>query len=234
VDLNPYKTAKALTYELTPKQGATLGFPSSDSQSVKVRSDGKVLLRVRPAAIPAGARFPYRGRNKAVVQALQPTRFIQSDDEGIRELAMNAIGNTRDAGMAVKRIEQFVGEYIDDKNISVGYASAVEVLKSRQGDCSEHAILTAALCRAVGIPAEVVVGIVYVDEFAGHAQVFGGHAWTRALVGDTWVDLDATDSAEGYGVGHIAEAYTDGNPESFFSLLDTIGQFRITSVTKGD
>ena len=68
---------------------------------------------------------------------------------------------------AVRRIESFVARYIDNKSMSVGYASAVEVVESRQGDCSEFAVLTAALCRAVGIPAQVVVGIAYVKEFAG-------------------------------------------------------------------
>jgi len=63
------------------------------------------------------------------------------------------------------RIEQFVGDHIDEKNLSIGYASALEVAQSKQGDCSEHAVLAAAICRAAGIPARVATGLVYVEEF---------------------------------------------------------------------
>ena len=73
-------------------------------------------------------------------------------------------------------------KYINNKSLSVGYASAAEVVESRQGDCSEFAVLTAALCRAVGIPAQVAVGVAYVQDFMG-LEGFGGHAWAQAYVG---------------------------------------------------
>jgi transglutaminase-like putative cysteine protease len=69
------------------------------------------------------------------------------------DLAHKAVGDAKDAAQAARRIESFVARYIDNKSMSVGYASAAEVVESRQGDCSEFAVLTAALCRAVGIPA---------------------------------------------------------------------------------
>jgi len=83
---------------------------------------------------------------------MQPNRFLQSDNKQIIKLARRAIGGTKDAAGAVKKIEAFVGDYIENKSLSVGYASAVEVAASRQGDCTEHAVLVAAMCRAVGIP----------------------------------------------------------------------------------
>jgi transglutaminase-like putative cysteine protease len=91
-------------------------------------------------------------------------------------------------------------------------------------------VLTAAMCRAVGIPAEVVMGVMYVEEFAGIANIFGGHAWTQVYLGDKWIGLDATRAPNGYDARHITLASGNGNLESFLELLSTIGNFKITDV----
>ena len=109
----------------------------------------------------------------------------------------------------------------------------MEVAQSKQGDCSEAAVLTAAMCRAIGIPAKVAAGVAYVEDFAG-IQGFGAHAWVEAYVGGKWVGLDAAFKGTGrggYDAGHIAMAIGNGNPEDFFSLVNIIGQFKIDEVT---
>ena len=121
----------------------------------------------------------------------------------------------------------------------MGYASAAEVAESRKGDCSEFAVLTAALCRAVGIPAQVCVGVAYVDEFGG-IQGFGGHAWDQAYVGadeqgkgGKWIGLDAAFKGSGrggYDAGHIALAVGNGDPGDFFNMATTLGQFKVDKV----
>jgi transglutaminase-like putative cysteine protease len=126
-----------------------------------------------------------------------------------------------------------VANYIDNKSLSVGYASAAEVAVSRQGDCSEFAVLTAAMCRAVGIPAQVVVGVAYVEAFSGLQDGFGPHAWAQAYVGGKWVGLDSAFKSSGlggYDAGHIALAIGNGDPADFFALVNTIGQFKIEKV----
>lgn len=87
------------------------------------------------------------------------------------------------------------------------------------------------MCRAAGIPARVVCGIVYVDTFIGQKSVFGGHMWTEVFVDGTWVGLDATRAPNGFGPGHIALAVGDGNPSDFFSLVNTLGCFKIEKIT---
>ena len=150
--------------------------------------------------------------------------------------AKKAVGSTKDAGEAARRIEAFVADYIDNKDLSVGYASAVEVARSKQGDCSEHAVLTAALCRAVGIPAQVVTGIAYVEDWSG-LQGFGGHAWVQAFIGrktGKWIGLDAAFKGTGrggHGPGHIALAAGNGEPTDFFNLATTLGKFKIEQAT---
>ena len=225
---------EAITYYLSPTQpGNDLGIPQTDAQSVRSFADGSVALTVKPIPIPSGGRFPYQGNDALAKEALEANMYLQSEDPRVLALARQAVGQTKDAGQAVQKIEAFVAEYIDSKDLSVGYASAAEVIETRQGDCSEHAVLCAALCRALGIPAQVVVGVAYVEEFGGAVNCFGGHAWTRALIEDQWIDFDAafkgTDRG-GFDAGHITLAFGNGEPGDFFALLNSLGQFKIDRV----
>lgn len=226
-------SVKSITYELIPtKETAKLTIPSNDNQKVE-QLNGKVIVTVKPVSAPKGANFPYTGSDKAILEATKPTRFLQSDQKGIIELARSAVGRTKDVSEAVKKIEAFVGNYIENTSLSVGYASAAEVAASRQGDCSEFAVLTAAMCRAIGIPAQVVVGIAYVEDFAG-LQGFGGHAWAQAYVGGKWIGLDSAFKGTGrggYDAGHIALATGGGEPADFLNMASILGQFKIDKVT---
>ena len=227
-------STKSITYLMSPvKEGSDFTIPSSDNQKAQTLDNGKVVLKVEPVAAPAGVRFPYKGTDPTILEAMKPTRFLQSDDEKVIELARRAVGGTKDAAEAAKKIEAFVGNYIENRSLSVGYASAAEVIVSKQGDCSEFAVLTAAMCRAVGIPAQVVAGVAYVDDFMGN-RGFGGHAWTQAYIGDKWIGLDASFKGAGrggYDAGHIALAAGNGEPVDFFNLASTLGQFKIDKVT---
>lgn len=204
--------------------------PTTDNQTAEAGEGGGLILTVKPIEAPDGAKFPYEGEDEKLLEALKPTRFVQSDNKKIIELAKQAVGDTKDAAEAVEEIEEFVANYIENSNLSVGYASAVEVAESRQGDCSEFAVLTAALCRAVGIPARVAVGEAYIQQWRGLKNVFGGHAWVEAYVGGKWIGLDAAFRSAGlggYDAGHITLAVGNGDPEDFFALIGSVGQFEI-------
>jgi len=232
--LNNLVSAKSITYNLSPVKGASdYKIPSNDNQKSQQLDGGKMILKVEPVTVPAGAEFPYKGTDAAILEAMEPTRFLQSDNEQIIDLARRAVGGTKDAAEAARKIEAFVAEYIENRSLSVGYASAAEVAASRQGDCTEFAVLTAAMCRAVGIPAQVVAGVAYVDDFLGQ-RGFGGHAWTQAYIGGKWVGLDASfrgGGRGGYDAGHIILAAGNGEPGDLFNLAPTLGQFKIDKVT---
>ena len=233
VPLDDVDSAESVTYYLDPLPDAKLTIPPNDNQQVQKFDDGKVIMTVRPVDAPAGVTFPYKGDNAAALEALEPTPYVQSDHKMIIALARRAVGGTKDAAEAINKIEAFVADYVEDKNLSVGYASAVEVASSKQGDCTEHAVLAAAMCRAIGIPAQVVTGLAYVDEWRDVENGFGGHAWTQAYVKDKWVGLDAAfrgTGRGGYDAGHIALAAGNGDPGDFFSLASTMGQFKIEKV----
>jgi len=227
-------SAKSITYYLSPiQETADLRIPSGDNQRVEQLSNGNLILTVEPVAAPKGVSFPYKGNDPEALEALKPSRYVESDQKIIIDLAKRAVGRTSDAAEAISRIEAFVADYVEDKNLSVGYASAAEVAASKQGDCTEHAVLAAALCRAVGIPAQVVTGLAYVEEWGTVMNGFGGHAWARAYVGGKWIGIDAAfrgTGRGGYDAGHITLAAGSGNPEDFLNLIGTMGQFKIERV----
>jgi len=233
--LSDVGSARSITYYLSPvTDEVDLKIPSSDNQRVEQLSGGKIILTVEPVVVPTGVRFPYKGNDPAALEALEPTRYVESGQKVIIDLARRSVGDTSDAAEAARRIEAFVADYVTDKSLSVGYASAAEVAVSKQGDCSEHAVLTAALCRAIGIPAQVVTGLAYVSQWSTFQNGFGGHAWVQVYIGDKWVGLDAAfrgTGRGGYDAGHITLAVGNGNPEDFLNLVNTMGQFKIEKVT---
>ncbi|HOK66327.1 MAG TPA: transglutaminase-like domain-containing protein [Anaerohalosphaeraceae bacterium] len=231
VPLPPAGTASAIAYEITVLSPEGITIPSDNNQVVESLGEKRLLLTVRPAVPPSDISFPYTGSDPEILSALKPTEYLQSTDPKIVEMARAAVGTTTDAAKAARQIESFVSGYIKKQDYSVGYATAREVAESRQGDCSEHAVLTAALCRAVGIPARVVSGLVYTDNLAGQKNVFGGHAWVEAYIGGVWVGLDATRVPQGYGPDHITLAKGNGNPTDFLNLTTVFGSFKIDKVT---
>ncbi len=64
-------------------------------------------------------------------------------------------------------------------------ASAKGALKARSGDCSEHAALFAALCRAAALPARTAYGL------SGSGKALYFHVWSEFYAGGRWVPLDA-------------------------------------------
>ena len=187
---NPEK-AKRIKYHLIPTNNTKLEIPICDNQSVEKGKDGSLFVTVHPAKAPIGSSFPYNGNDKGAREALKPTEILQCDDEKIIALARKAVGKTKDAAKAATKIEAFVNGYVRPAS-SAMFASAVEVADDRKGDCTEYAVLTTALCRAVGIPARVVMGYVYTNYYNGKWNVFAPHAWTEAYIADKWIGLDAT------------------------------------------
>ena len=219
---------KEITYTIEPKKTASnLKFPETDSQKVTVMPDGKILLTVKPAKGSRGVKYPYRGNNPEILKYLESTQYLQVNAPEIIALAKKSTKGKTDALDAAYAIESFVSNYIDNKNLSVGYASALEVAKSRQGDCTEHAVLTAALLRAAGIPSRVIMGIVYANN-----DIFMGHAWTEAYIGDKWIDLDAAlkGPRNGFDAGHIAFETGNGDAGDFFGIMSSIGMFTIEDI----
>ncbi len=115
---------------------------------------------------------------------LKPSPYIQSNHPDIRRTAQEIVKQEKNATLASQKIMEWVYHKIN-KRPTASLPSALDVLENLEGDCNEHAILYAALCRAIGIPCQICVGLVYVDNF------FYYHAWNKVYL-DKWISVDAT------------------------------------------
>lgn len=168
----------ALTVRLERPDGGLADWkPPETTQKVLARDAKSVTLRIAPSEPEKAGedRSPF----------LKPSPAVQCDDAEIVKKAREIAGDEKDPARLAGRLAGWVHEHIDKKSMDIGAASAKEVFTNRSGDCSEHAVLLAAMFRAAGIPAKVCCGYLY---FRGS---WGGHAWTNAWIG-RWVDFDAT------------------------------------------
>ncbi|TAH36834.1 MAG: transglutaminase domain-containing protein [Planctomycetota bacterium] len=185
-------------------------------QTVEQDGASERLLRVRRLdGTPGHVTRPVTGAPPDVAAALESSSSVQCDDPELVAAAQAAVAGESDAWRAAQTLERWVYERIDKKSMGVAFASALEVFREGRGDCSEHALLLAAMCRAAGIPARVVMGWEYA------AGIFGGHAWTEVWCGD-WYALDATNAAGGADATHIAlgnSVMADGGTYEMFGNL---------------
>jgi hypothetical protein len=207
----------------TIKTGAPLQLADTDEQHATATAQG-VDLVITP--LDADAR-PGR-EDKPTAADSKPNDWLQSDAAEIRKLAREGAGGAKTAHEQMLHLEQFVRSYIRTKSLNVGYASALEVAKNPEGDCTEHAVLLAALGRALGISTRVVDGLAYTDHYAGAEHVFVPHAWAQAFVDGHWQSFDA--ALHGFDAGHIALSVGDGDPWRFFAGFDTLGRMRVDAV----
>lgn len=187
----PRQTRRGV-YTLSIPEGSMPQIPDTGVQQVRPVADNAVRVTI-DLNDPAPAPRDEVGDPKY----LGASSMIDPRDSEIRALAARALEGAggSDAEKA-ERLRRFVHVFIDNKSLDVGFASASEVCRTAEGDCTEHGVLLAALLRTQDIPARVATGLIYVDQFIGQEQIFGYHMWTQALLdvgGEmTWVDLDAT------------------------------------------
>jgi transglutaminase-like putative cysteine protease len=121
---------------------------------------------------------------------------VQSDDPRIIETAREIVGDETDSWGAAQKICAWVRRSMQSVSSEPRPITALEVLDEMRGDCTEHAILMAALGRAVGLPTKLVTGLAYVG------GEFGYHAWTEVYVG-RWVEMDPSWGEMTADAGHM-------------------------------
>jgi len=204
--------------------GAALKLPDTGEQHVTAKGD-TLIVEVLPA--------PRADSQGSVAPAdYAPNDWLQSKSPEVEALARRAAGGEQDPAAQMQRLERFVRDYIHTKSLGVGYASALEVVHKPEGDCTEHAVLLAALGRSLGIATHVVDGLAYAPGFAGKDQVFVPHAWVQAWIGGRWQSFDA--ALAGFDAGHIALSVGDGDPWRFYAGLDMLGRLALLKATPLD
>jgi hypothetical protein len=174
------------------------------------------ILEVRREKIPAQAGYllPYPDTAGRMTPFLSPEMNIQSDDEEMRKKAREICGNDREPTTAARKLLDWVFRNVEKRPV-LSVPSALEVLRTRVGDCNEHATLLVALLRAAGIPARLCIGLAY------SRDRFYYHAWAEAYLGD-WVTLDATLNQMPADPGHVK--LIEGNLEKQVVIAGLVGE----------
>jgi transglutaminase-like putative cysteine protease len=162
-------------------------FPTSLSQHVQPIETGAALITVRQVT-PDDPREPELTSDQPRPDDLAPNRLVQSDHPRIRAIANSVAGTVHDPWLAAQLLEQHVHSRLGKADFTQVFSGAAEAAERREGDCSEHAVLLAAVCRARGIPARVAIGLLY----SAQQQSFLYHMWNEVWVNGRWIPLDAT------------------------------------------
>lgn len=218
---NPHEAAKAVYLATLKRVNPADVFPTGPGQSLQKVDD----LHAEITLQRGGASFVDRPPEDADLNA---SSLIQCDDERVITLADKIKADAGDTSFqTAKALEQLVNASINEKNFNTGFASAAEVARTLSGDCTEHSVLLAAVCRAKKIPARVAVGLVYVPA----KQAFAYHMWTEVWAADQWRSLDATLGKGGIGAGHLKLADSNladtGALAAFLPVVKVLNQLEL-------
>jgi transglutaminase-like putative cysteine protease len=171
----------------------------------------------------------------ALAPYLGPGPLIESDDAVLIEHAKALTAGSADSWEAVRRISAWVASEI--QYAIPGGGTARRTYDMRAGECGAHSNLVAGLSRAVGIPARVVWGSMYIPNFGG---AFGQHGWNEVYMGEAgWIPIDATANETDYvDSGHVRigvhESLTTGfNPIEMEVLAHTLAGAGAPDVDSG-
>lgn len=153
--------------------------------------------------------------------ALKSTAWLQSDDPRLHAIAdpivRMQVSDTRKMELLVHAAQQVLVEVNES-----GHYSALEAIKRHSANCSETAVVLAALGRAAGIPTRVANGLIYTAEpYFGVSNAFIPHSWTLAYVDGQWKSFDA--AMDVFDSTHIALTVGDGDERSVLAAAQLGG-----------
>jgi hypothetical protein len=149
-------------------------------------------------------RGPGKGaEEKAGDEYLKSNYYLTSADALVQAHAAKAVGTAKDPWEKARKIEGWVRQNMKVANFSEALAPADHVAKTLTGDCTEYAMLSAAMCKAQGVPARTAVGLVFVNGLLGRPAGLAFHMWTEVFVDGQWLGLDATLGQGSIGPGHL-------------------------------
>ena len=212
----------AIRFELQSKDGSVIQLPETFEQHV--RKSGAVV-EVDICKRCGRETAPTRSELETY---LQPNIWLQSDHPDIQKLAKKSTRNTTSSREKMEKLTRTVNRKMRGEIFFIGYASALEALQSGRGDCTEYALLLAALGRAAGIPTRVASGIVYSQErFHGRRWVFVPHAWVQAWIDNRWESFDG--ALDDFDSSHIVFGVGHGDQPSFVASMHNVDNIKITT-----
>jgi hypothetical protein len=180
--------------------------------------DGNLIELIDPRQLAPGAQ----PADLARYLAAEP--FIESDAPEIRAEAEKMVAGITGTRARAERLTREVNSLIEKKP-TVSLPSALEVLRTKVGDCNEHTALFVALARSIGIPARINVGLAYVR------GAFYYHAWPEVYIDEgggrgLWLPVDPTFNQFPADATHVRLAR--GGLDQQAAILPLIGKAQIT------
>lgn len=167
------------------------------------------------------------------LECLQPTYFINCDDERIVALSQGIIGNENDAINKAVALYYAVRDDFryDPYGISMQPEDfrATSILVSKKGWCVTKAILLAACCRSVGIPSRL--GFADVSNHLStermrqmmKTDVFYWHGYTSLYLEDKWVKATPAFNIELCQKFNLKPLEFNGLEDSIYHEFDELG-----------
>ncbi len=213
---------RSIVYRIKGTDAATI-FPGDHRQTVREETKGAAIVEVKTDGPTTGEAL----KETPGDEYLRPNPLINSEDPQVVKLSKQAVGTKTDPWERSEAIQDWVFQNMKSKNFAIAFAPAAEVARDLAGDCTEHSVLTTALCRAAGIPARCAIGLVYAQPLGG----FGPHMWTEVFVNGRWVALDATFNQSQVDATHIklTDSSLDGVApfEAFLPVLKVLSTMQI-------
>jgi Transglutaminase-like superfamily len=164
-------------------------------------------------------------------QALESTQWLQSRDGKLATRARGIVAGANSDAQRMTRLTTFVRNRMGTEIDMLGYGTAIEAFESGRGDCTEFAVLLAAMGRAAGVPTRIAIGSVYARHFEGATHVFVPHAWVQAWTGTGWQSFDA--AIGNFDSTHLAFAVSyDGSPAHHFAGIALAHQLTMISAAR--
>jgi hypothetical protein len=237
--LDPTQASSVLYTIHRPDTDEAVNLLTTDMQRViPGRNDNLRLLVSRRKAVATRPSSPQRNAVPAasdLAKYLAATTYCNIDDQAISKLAAEGAGAEKDPQRLAEKLTRFVYQKMTHKGLDVAFATASEVARTLQGDCTEHATLLAALARANGLPSRGVFGMVAMPgSYGAGTLTFGYHMWTQVYVAGRWIDIDAALNQPQPDATHIALGITDladtSLPmESVKTFMQLAGKVQITA-----
>jgi Transglutaminase-like superfamily len=212
-----------IRYHFAFRDGIVFDMPQTGEQRVKADQGGITV------DICEGCGSGLASDAETLADALKPTIWLQSDAPQIRELVepvKELPTDTAKMAMLIKLAKPYLGK-VD----YVGHYSALEMMARKSGDCTEAAVLLAALARAAGIPARVANGVVYTQvRYHGVSNAFMPHSWVIAYADGKWRSFDL--ALDKFDSTHIAVTVGDGDEHSMLAARQLSGLLRWDSIAE--
>ena len=90
-------------------------------------------------------------------------------------------------------------------------------------------MLSAAMCRAVGVPSRTAIGLIYAEpKEAGHRPTLAFHMWTEVCIDGQWLAIDAT-----LGRGSVSADHLKITDHSWHGVQSVVPLLPVTRVMLG-